>query len=73
MGYVSIKRGMIEAEGSREFTKREVRRLLKKVSLPVELYGRTKFGIRLRTGEIDPLRPGLTLFTQMAEGFKKIK
>jgi transcription-repair coupling factor len=73
MGHVSIKRGMIEAEGAGEFTKREVRRLLKKVSLPVELYGRQKLGIRLRTGEIDPLRPGLTLFTQMAEGLGKVK
>jgi transcription-repair coupling factor (superfamily II helicase) len=73
MGYVSVKRGMVEAEGAREFTKREVRRLLAKVSLPIELYGRKKFGIRLRTGEIDPLRPGLTLFTQMSEGFRRVK
>jgi transcription-repair coupling factor (superfamily II helicase) len=73
MGYVSIKRGMIEAEAGREFTKPEVRRLLAKVSLPIELYGRQKFGVRLRTGEIDPLRPGLTLFTQMAEGLGRAR
>ncbi len=70
MGYLSVKRGMVEAEGAREFTAKEVRGLLSDVSLPVELYGKRKFGIRLRTGQIDPLRPALTLFSQMAKGLK---
>jgi transcription-repair coupling factor (superfamily II helicase) len=71
MGYLSVKRGMVEAEGSRELTAKEVRGLLSDVSLPVELYGKRKFGIRLRTGQIDPLRPALTLFSQMAKGLKE--
>jgi hypothetical protein len=62
---------MVEAEGARQFTRKEVRQLLSDVSLPVELYGKTKFGIRLRTGQIDPLRPALTLFSQMAKGLKQ--
>jgi transcription-repair coupling factor (superfamily II helicase) len=70
MGYLSVKRGMVEAEGGREFTRNEVESMLSDVSLPVELYGKRKFGIRLRTGQIDPLRPGLTLFSQMAKGLK---
>lgn len=71
MGYLSVKRGMVEAEGARKFTRQEVQRLLADVSLPVELYGKTKFGIRLRTGQIDPLRPALTMFSQMAKGLKE--
>jgi transcription-repair coupling factor (superfamily II helicase) len=71
MGYISVKRGMVEAEGARKFSRSEVRRLLSDVSLPVELYGKAKFGIRLRTGQIDPLRPALTLFSQMAKGLRE--
>jgi transcription-repair coupling factor (superfamily II helicase) len=71
MGFLSVKRGMVEAEGARKFTRKEVRRLLSDVSLPVELYGKTKFGIRLRTGQIDPLRPALTMFSQMAKGLRE--
>ncbi len=70
MGYISVKRGMVEAEGGRDFTRNEVENMLSDVSLPVELYGKRKFGIRLRTGQIDPLRPALTLFSQMAKGLK---
>lgn len=71
MGYLSVKRGMVEAEGARKFDRHEVKRLLSDVSLPVELYGKTKFGIRLRTGQIDPLRPALTMFSQMAKGLRE--
>jgi len=71
MGFISVKRGMVEAEAVRRFTRTEVKRLLRDVSLPVELYGKTKFGIRLRTGQIDPLRPALTLFSQMAKGMRQ--
>ncbi len=71
MGYLSVRRGMVEAEGARKFTRNEVELLLSDVSLPVELYGKRKFGLRLRTGEIDPLRPALTLFSQMSKGLKR--